>query len=80
MPIKHLRIKHGDTNSDGIDDYVAVLTDDFREPLIGDVYGVELCRINYIPSREDSVSRAIEIANIVMKVLSGPSKERSYDN
>lgn len=60
-------ISHEDDNRDGITDYVAVYSDDFGgEPLIGDYRGVELCRVNYIPSRAESVLRAEEIARAVV--------------
>jgi len=47
--------------------YLAVYSDAFGdEPLIGDYCGIELCRINYISCREDSVLRAQEIARSVI--------------
>lgn len=65
MPI--IYISHEDYNRDGITDYVAVYSNDFGgEPLIGDYRGVELCRVRYIPSREESVLRAEEIARSVV--------------
>ena len=49
-------------NNDG-QAYLAVYSDAFGdEPLIGDYRGIELCRINYISSREDSILRAQQIA------------------
>lgn len=58
-----------DEDGDGINDHVSIRTMDLDEPLIGDSRGVELCRINYIPSRPDSVSRAEQIANIIAAQL-----------
>jgi len=65
--MKKVWISHEDSNDDGIQDYVAVYSDAWgSEPLFGDYRGVELCRINYIPSREESVLRAEEIARSVI--------------
>lgn len=57
---------HEDEDQDGINDYVAVYSKDYSEPLFGDYRGVELCRVRYIPSREESVARAEEIARSVI--------------
>lgn len=65
--------KHEDDDSDGINDYVAVYSNDYREPLYGDYRGIELCCIRYIPSRSDSVQRAEEIARSVIVALGRPA-------
>lgn len=62
-----LTISHEDDNQDGINDYVAVYSDDFgKEPLLGDYRGIELCRIRYIPSCPESIIRAENIARSVV--------------
>lgn len=58
-----------DADSDGIDDYIAVYSNDYHEPLIGDYRGIELCRIHFIPTRYDSIQRAAEIADCVISAL-----------
>lgn len=63
--MKTIYMSH-ERDSDG-QAYLAVYSDAFAdEPLIGDYRGVELCRINYISRRDDSVLRAQEIARFVI--------------
>lgn len=64
-----ITIRDEDSNDDGINDYLAIYSNDYHEPLIGDYRGIELCRINYIPSRADSVERARELANMIADCL-----------
>jgi len=61
---------HSDSNNDGINDHISIRNKDFgNEPLLGDYRGVELCRIEYIPCRQDSILRATQIANIITTQL-----------
>ena len=65
-----IKVFHADDNADGVNDHISIRNMDFgNEPLIGDYRGIELCRINYIPSRPDSVARAEQIANIIAAQL-----------
>ena len=65
-----IKVFHDDQNDDGINDHISIRNMDFgNEPLIGDYRGIELCRINYIPSRLDSIARDEQIANIIAAQL-----------
>lgn len=68
---EHLTISHQDSNNDGLTDYLAIYSNDFTEPLIGDYRGVELVRIRYINSRSDSIRRAEQIAHTCVNALAG---------
>lgn len=59
--------KHMDTNGDSIDDAVVVLSKDYDEPLMGDADGVRMAMIDYIPSRPESVTRAEQVANMLIE-------------
>jgi hypothetical protein len=68
--IMEIKVFHADENADGINDHISIRNMDFgNEPLIGDYRGIELCRINYIPSRPDSIFRAEQIAHIIAAQL-----------
>ena len=67
----NIKIWDIDTEGDtGINGAFSVRSGDFSLPLIGDYRGVELARIEYIPSRPESKAMAREIAEKIAAALS----------